>query len=101
MAQFSQGLRLNLADALSGYVELFTHLFKRVIRIHVDTEAHPEHLSFSSRQARQNIARGISQTFFGGHIQRRAHSCPFTKIRVRVQKVPEVGVFVITDGGLG
>jgi hypothetical protein len=31
-----------LADALAGNVELFAHLFKRVIGIHIDAKAHAQ-----------------------------------------------------------
>ena len=46
MAQLAQCFGFDLADSFAGNVELFTHFFKSVIRIHIDTEAHAKNLCF-------------------------------------------------------
>src|SRR5690606_34947360 len=44
MPQLAQRLRLDLADALARDVELLADLFERVVGVHVDAEAHAQHL---------------------------------------------------------
>jgi hypothetical protein len=41
MLQFAEGLGLDLPDTLAGDAELLPDLFKRVIGVHADAEAHP------------------------------------------------------------
>ena len=50
VAQFAQGLGFDLADAFAGDVELLADFFQRVIRVHVDAEAHAQHALFARRQ---------------------------------------------------
>ena len=50
MTQLPERLRLDLADSLAGHVELFADLFERVIGVHVDAEAHTQHLGFARRE---------------------------------------------------
>ena len=40
MSKFEQGLGFDLPNALTGYIELVTYLFQRVMVAHSDTEAH-------------------------------------------------------------
>ena len=52
MAQLAQRLGFYLTNTLAGHVELFTHFFKRMIGVHIDAEAHAQHLSLARRQLR-------------------------------------------------
>src|SRR5690348_6666093 len=47
MPQLAQRLGLDLADALAGHVELLADFFQRVVGVHVDAEAHPQHLGLA------------------------------------------------------
>src|SRR3546814_4233693 len=49
MAQLAQRLGLDLANALAGDVELLADFFERVVGVHVDAEAHPQHLGLTRR----------------------------------------------------
>ena len=51
MAQLAQCFGFDLTNSFTRYVELLADFFKRVIGIHIDAEAHPEHLGFTRRQA--------------------------------------------------
>src|SRR6185437_1123361 len=44
MPQLAQSLGLYLPDALAGDVELLADFFQRVVGVHVDAEAHAQHL---------------------------------------------------------
>ena len=54
MLELAQRLRFDLADALARDVELLADLLERVIGIHVDTEAHTQHLGFARRELSQH-----------------------------------------------
>ncbi len=41
--ELPQRLRLDLADALSGHAELLADFLERVVGVHADAEAHPQH----------------------------------------------------------
>src|SRR5690606_33851917 len=49
--ELAQRLGLYLADALARDVELLADFLERVVGVHVDAEAHPEHLGLPRRQA--------------------------------------------------
>jgi len=51
MPQLPERLRLYLTDAFAGDVKLLADFLERVVGIHVDAEAHPQHLGFAWRQA--------------------------------------------------
>ena len=61
MAQLAQRLGLDLADALAGDVELLADFFQRVVGVHVDAEAHAQHLGLARRQAGEHVAHGFAQ----------------------------------------
>ena len=61
MAQFAQGLGLDLADALAGHVELLAHFLEGVVGVHVDTESHSEYLGFTRGEAAQYRLGSFSQ----------------------------------------
>src|SRR5262245_54168970 len=43
MLELAQRLGLDLTDALTGHRELLANFFERVVGVHADAEAHPEH----------------------------------------------------------
>jgi hypothetical protein len=49
MLQLPQSLCLNLPDPLTRHRKLLPNLFQRVIGIHPDPEAHPEHALLTRR----------------------------------------------------
>src|SRR6185312_9847056 len=51
MTQLAQRLGLDLADAFAGHVELLADLFQGVVSIHVDAEAHAQHLRLARSKA--------------------------------------------------
>ena len=51
MTQLAQRLGFDLTDTLTGDVELLAHFLEGVVSVHVDTEAHTQHLGFASGQA--------------------------------------------------
>ncbi len=50
MTQLAQCLSLDLANPLTRHVKLLAHLFQRVIRTHLDTKAHAQHLGLTRCQ---------------------------------------------------
>ena len=50
MLQLPQRLRFNLPDAFAGYAELLAHFFQRVVGVHADAKAHPQHTFFARGQ---------------------------------------------------
>ena len=54
MLKLTQRLGFNLADTFAGHAKLLAHLFERVIGIHANTKAHPQHPFFARRQRGQH-----------------------------------------------
>ena len=48
MTQLTERLRLDLPNSLPRDIKLLTHLFERVIGVHVDAETHSQYLGFPS-----------------------------------------------------
>src|SRR5699024_8115744 len=71
MAQLSQRLGLYLANALAGDVELLADLFKGVVGVHVDAEAHAQHLGLARSQPREHLLHRVGQAGGGGGVDRR------------------------------
>ncbi len=57
MTQLTQSLRLDLAYALTRDIKLLADLFERVVRIHIDAEAHTQDFRLARRQAGQDVMR--------------------------------------------
>src|SRR5690606_29443371 len=68
VAQLAQRLGLDLTDTLAGYIELLTHLFKGVVSVHVDTEAHAQDLGFPCSEAGEHVASGFLEALHGRHV---------------------------------
>src|SRR3546814_1448368 len=70
VAQLSQRLGLYLADPLAGDVELLADFFAGVVGVHVDAEAHAQHLGLARGQAGEQAAHGLPPVGVGGGIDR-------------------------------
>ena len=55
VAQLPKGLCLDLPDALARHVELLADFFERVVGVHLDAEAHAQHLRFARRQRIEHV----------------------------------------------
>ena len=62
MAQLAQRLRLYLPDPFTGDVKLLADFFERVVRIHIDAEAHAQDLRFTRGQALEYFASRAAHT---------------------------------------
>ena len=80
MAQFAQGFRFDLANALARDVELFADFFERVIGVEVDAEAHTQHFCFARCQLCEHCVRGLAQRLGGRLIDRRGDRGVFDEI---------------------
>src|SRR5690606_11990943 len=61
MTQLAQRLGLYLADPLAGDIELLADFLKGVVGVHVDAEAHAQHLGLARGQPGQHVAHGFHQ----------------------------------------
>ena len=93
MAQLPKGLRLNLADTLTGHIELLAHLFQRAGASILQTKAELEHLFLPGRQRIQHVDELLLQKGVAGRLG------GFRSVLIR-DKVAQVGVLLLTDGGL-
>ena len=55
MAEFAEGFRFNLADALAGYAEVEADLFESVFAAVIKAKAHPDDLFFAGREALEDF----------------------------------------------
>ena len=63
MAQFAQRLGLDLADALSGDIEILSHLLQGVIGLFIDTKPHLQDLLLPGRQGGQYFSGLLRKVF--------------------------------------
>src|SRR5207249_2629969 len=61
VAELAQRLGLYLADALAGDIELLADLLESVVGVHVDAEAHAQHLRLARRELRQHRMSRLAQ----------------------------------------
>src|SRR5205814_2856162 len=61
VAELAQRLRLDLADALARDVELLADLFERVVGVHLDAEAHAQHLRLARRERIEHVLGRLAQ----------------------------------------
>src|SRR5450830_1749125 len=92
VAQLAQRLGFDLANPLTGNVELLTDFLKGVVCIHVDAETHAQNLGFTGSEAGEYFACRFFKALNGSNIDWRLHGRVF-------DEVTQVGVFVITDRG--
>ena len=61
MAELSESLGLDLADTLTGYVELLANLFKGAGASIFNTEAQAQNLLFSGSKSAENLLKLFAQ----------------------------------------
>ncbi len=62
MAQFSQRLRLDLANALARDVKILSHFFERaLVTFTIQPEAHANYALFTRAQRLQHVAGDLAQ----------------------------------------
>src|SRR6056297_2043309 len=91
MAQLAQGLGFYLPDALARDIELLADLFERVVGVHVDAEAHAQHLGLARRKPAQHLLHRVGQAGGGGLVDRRQDVEVF-------DEVAQVRILVVADG---
>ena len=74
VTQFTQRFGFYLPNTLSGHIKLLTHLFQRVVGIHIDTKAHSQHLGFARSKATQDFSSRFLEAFSGRQINWRSNS---------------------------
>ncbi len=80
MAQFAQCFRFDLADTLAGDIELFADFFERVVGVHIDAEAHAQHLGFARSQTSEHLASRLTQAFDRRGVDRRRDRRVFDEV---------------------
>src|ERR1700687_807373 len=71
MAQLAQRLGFDLPDALARDVELLADFLQRVIGVHLDSEAHPQHLGLARRQRIQHVLAYVAKAGVDRGVDRR------------------------------
>ena len=72
---------------------MFAHFFQSVVGVHADTKAHAQDLGFPGGETREDVLGGFSKTLFGSRVHRAGDGGV-------LNEVAQVGVFIVTDGGL-
>src|SRR4051794_12193259 len=88
--ELAQRLGFDLADALACHVELLADLFQRVVGVHADAEAHPQHALLARGQAGQDPGGRLAQVRLDRGIQRDDR-------RLVLDEVAEVAVLLVAD----
>ena len=70
MSQFAHGASLNLADALTGEIEVFSNLFEGARFTPVKTEAQLEDLSLTIIERSKQTVDLVRQQRRGGNLER-------------------------------
>src|SRR5947209_3014012 len=90
VAEFAEGLRLDLPDALAGHAELAAHFLQRAAVAVVQPEAEDEHLPLAVGEHIQHLVHLLAQQPGGRAVLRRDGE------RVR-DEVAEVAVLLLAD----
>src|ERR1700735_2899832 len=90
MAKLPQRLRLDLADALAGDLEVLPDLFERVIALLADPEAHPEDLLLARREGLQHLPGLLGQVHVDDRLGGRDDA-------LVLDEVAEMRVFLFAD----
>src|SRR5512136_1225747 len=80
MPEFSEGLCLDLPDALPRHVEFLPHLFQGVVGVFPDAEPPAEHFFLTVRQGVQHPADLLVQVLSYGRIEGRGHLFVLDKV---------------------
>src|SRR5690606_40008252 len=90
MLELAQRLGFDLTDALAGHRELLADFLQRVVRVHADTEPHPQHALFTRGEGRENPRRAVAQIVQNGRIYR------LHRILI-LDEVAEMAVLLVAD----
>src|SRR5262249_6914608 len=93
MAQLTQRLRFNLANALAGDRERSTDLLKSVLRAILHTKSHTYNLFFSWTEAMQHMSGPLPHAHAHNRFRGR-------NSRVVFDEIAEVGVSILANGRL-
>src|SRR5262245_7534883 len=91
MPEFAQCFRFDLTDALSGYFEILSHFFQRVVCGFSDTETLAQNLFFARGQRFQCAVDLSLQIVTDGCFERR-------NSLLVLDEVAQMAVFLLTDG---
>src|SRR6266511_2072882 len=91
--QLPQRLRLDLADALAGHLEVLTDLLERVVALLPDAEPHPEDLLLTGGQGGEHLPGLLREVHVDDRVRRRDE-------RLVLDEVAEVAVLLLADRGL-
>src|SRR5258706_9143021 len=80
MAELPQRLRLDLADALARDVELLADFLERVVGVHLDAEAHSQHLRLAWRQRIEDVLAHVAQRCIDRGVRGRDRRLVFDEI---------------------
>src|SRR5688572_31880985 len=90
VAQLAQRLRLDLPDALARHVELLADLFQRVVGVHLDAEAHAQHLGLARRERIEHVLGRFAQA----RVERRIRG---REAGLVLDEVAQVRIVVVAD----
>src|SRR5690242_17026065 len=90
MAKLAQRLRLDLTYALARDVELLADLFQRVVGVHLDTEAHAQHLGLARSERVEHVLGDTAQAGVDRRLVRRNR-------RLVLDEIAEMGIVVVAD----
>src|SRR4051812_50037470 len=88
--QLPQGLGLYLPDALARHVELLADFFQRVVGVHLDAEAHAQHLRLARREGIQHVLGGFAKRRVERAVGRR-------ETGLVLDEVAEMRIVVVAD----
>src|SRR5262245_14722275 len=90
MAELSERLRLDLADALARHLEVLTDLLEGVVALLADAEAHPEDLLLARRQRLEHLPGLLGQVHVDDRLGRRDDA-------LVLDEVAEMRIFFLSD----
>src|SRR4051794_36888492 len=90
MLELPQRLGLDLADALARYRKLLADFLQRMVGVHADAEAHPEHPLLARRQRSEHPRRGFAQIGLNRRVDRQDRVLVF-------DEVAEMRILLVAD----
>src|SRR6185437_4590623 len=100
VAELAERLRLDLADALAGHLEVLADLLEGVIALLADAEAHAQDLLLARRQGLEHLPRLLGEVHVDHRLGRREHALVLDEVaEMRVLLLPDRGLEA--DGLLG
>src|SRR6185437_13319984 len=93
VAELAERLRLDLADALAGHLEVLADLLEGVVALLADAEAHAEHLLLARRQGLEHLPRLLGEVHVDHRLGRREDA-------LVLDEVAEMRILLLADGRL-